>query len=298
LDLCTRNLARALRKIRPQSAGGLPFGCRGGCIANADFMANAVPRTELRTPASVAAMRALALAMMMLPWTGAWSQSALPQLLQVHFQGRPPYSELRADGSVGGLLADPVRATLQAAGIAHQWVQTPSERQLLLIQSGGGLHCGLGWFRTPDRERTGKFSRAIYQDRPYVALVRSGAPLQAGATPAAALAQPGLVLLAKQGYSYGASLDALISQHPSAVRRTTAENSQMVRMLLAGRADWMLITPDEARPLLQQMGDDAALVLQRVLSGVPAGNTRHLYCHRDVPDALLDAFNRAWSEPR
>jgi hypothetical protein len=225
--------------------------------------------------------------------------AAQPQRpLQLHIQHRPPYTEVHPDGSVGGVLVEPVLTALQRAGIAHQWVQTPSRRQLLLIQNGDGWHCGVGWYRLPEREPLGKFSRPIYQDRPFMALARQDTAIKPGSTVAALLALPGRVLLVKEGYSYGPALDGLLAQHPDAVRRTTAESLQMVRMILADRADWMLITPDEAGPLLQQLGEEAAAVPLRPLSGVPPGTPRHLYCNRAVPDAMIDAVNRALPESR
>lgn len=218
------------------------------------------------------------------------------QVLQIHYQVRPPFSEVRPDGSIAGVLADPTSAALKRAGVVHHWQQTPGQRQLLLIQAGEGWHCGLGWFRLPEREGLGKFSKPIYRDRPFVALTREDSPVVAGSSPAALLASAGTVLLAKEGYSYGAVLDNLLLQHPGAVRRTTAESTQMVRMILARRADWMLITPDEAGPLLQQLGPGAGEVRMRPLGGVPAGNQRYLYCSRAVPDGVIDAFNRALTE--
>jgi hypothetical protein len=212
--------------------------------------------------------------------------------VQIHYQSRPPYSQEGASGAVG-LLADPVAAALQRAGIAFTWVKTPGQRQLSLIQAGRGAHCGLGWFRNAEREALGKFTRPVYQDRPFMALTRrdgGGAPNQPLAS---LLGAGGPAVLVKDGYSYGAVLDALIAQQPSAVRRTSAESVQMALMIDAGRAAWMIVAPEEAEVLLQQMPEVARRLQLVAVAGMPDGNTRHLYCSQAVSDALITQINRA-----
>ena len=92
----------------------------------------------------------------------AVSQAAVSDLgspqqpLRLLYQERPPYTTPRADGSVEGLVATPAAQALQRAGIAFRWEQTPSQRQLLLVQTGDAGACGLGWFRNAERERLGK----------------------------------------------------------------------------------------------------------------------------------------------
>lgn len=225
----------------------------------------------------------------------AWAQSLAP--LQIHYQARPPYSRAGTGGAVG-LLADPLAVALQRAGIAFSWVETPSRRQLSLIQSGQGLDCGLGWFRSPEREALGKFSRSIYQDRPFVALTRRDDGVAPDQTLAGLLAAGQPRLLVKDGYSYGAAVDALLAQHPAAVQRTSAESAQMVRMIDAGRAGWMLVAPEEAGELLEQLPTAAAHLKLIPIAAMPVGNTRHLYCSRAVPDAVIEQIDRALDERR
>lgn len=211
--------------------------------------------------------------------------------LQIHFQPRPPYSHKRA-GAVLGLVADPLAAALQRAGIAYTWIETPSQRQLGLIQSGLGLDCGLGWFRNPEREALGKFTRPLYQDRPFMALTQRDGGIAPDQTLAGLLGGKFLVLV-KDGYSYGAAVDAALGEHAGVVRRTSAESLQMVRMIDAQRAGWMIVAPEEAQDLLLQLPDAAARLKLVPIANMPAGNTRHLYCSRAVPDAVIEQINRA-----
>jgi polar amino acid transport system substrate-binding protein len=247
--------------------------------------------------------RSLAVAAGCLAWAAAPAIGQVPgatppAMLTLHYQERPPYSLTGPDGHVQGLLATPAIRACQKAQLSCAWARTPGQRQLALIQVGQGWDCGLGWYRNAEREALGRFSAPLYQDRPYMALARRGTPWEAQRGLAGLLADPALPLLVKEGYSYGPLLDGLIAQHAGQVRRTSAEAQQMARMLEAGRAGWMIVAPEEAEVLLADPGAAGASPQLQLhpLPGVPAGQTRHLYCNKAVPEAVIERVNRALAE--
>ena len=215
------------------------------------------------------------------------------QSLTLHYQERAPYSVTQADGSVLGLVATPAAQALTQADLNFVWARTPSQRQLALIQEGQGLHCGVGWFRNAERAALGKFSKPLYRDRPFRALVRTDSPLKSGMRSADAVATAGDMLLVKEGYSYGAQLDRLIATQLPPPQKTSVETSQMIRMLLAGRAGWMIVTPEEGQVLRQEAGAAAAGLRSVAFSDIGSGESRHLYCNRAVPDAWMLRIDQA-----
>lgn len=223
----------------------------------------------------------------------AAASAANAQTLTLHFQDRPPYSTIVTGGAAAGLVAAPAERAVRAAGIPFVWALTPSQRQLALIQQGNGLDCGIGWFRSAERAALGKFSAPLYRDEPFAALGRPGvlAGPSLRATEILSAASAGLLL--KEGYSYGAYLDGLIAAARPAPVRTHADPLQMLRMVAAGRADWMIATPEEAAALLAALGPEAADVKLLRMADVPPGQTRHLYCNRAVPDDWLQRIDRA-----
>ena len=241
---------------------------------------------------------ALTAATCALPATSATAGGATPVEpalpLTLHYQERPPYSSTLPDGRVAGLVAEPAAAAVTRAGVPWRWALTPSQRQLALIQSGTGRHCGIGWFRTDERAALGRFSAAVYRDKPFAALARAQATLPTPATAGALVGAPGLRLLVKEGYSYGPLLDRLIAASPAdaAPVRTSVEPLQMSQMLRSGRADWMIVAPEEAAVL---GGPGLRLV---PLQDLPEGQTRHLYCTRDVPADWLARIDRALGPQR
>jgi polar amino acid transport system substrate-binding protein len=227
-----------------------------------------------------------------LAWLLALLAPALAaQTLTLHYQERPPYSSTAPDGRMVGLLAAPALDALTRAGIDFRTAVTPSQRQLALIRSGHGLHCGLGWFRTPERALRGKFSRALYRDRPLGALVRAATGLAPSLSASALLADPRYTLLVKDGYSYGSLLDDMLAHAAARIERTSVDPPQMSLMLRSGRADWMIVAPEEAAVL---GAPDLRLVR---FDDVPYGPTRHLYCTDDVPDAWMARIDAALPEP-
>jgi polar amino acid transport system substrate-binding protein len=228
----------------------------------------------------------------------AWALAGLclgaqAQVLTLHYQERAPYSVSQGDGTAAGLVATPAAQAMAQAAVPFVWARTPGQRQLALIQEGAGLHCGVGWFRNPERAALGKFSKPLYRDKPFGALVRDDSPLRSGMRGAEALALAGDTLLLKDGYSYGPLLDRLIAAQLPPPARTSAEAQQMLRMLVAGRAGWIIVTPEESQVLREEAGTAGAGLRQVVFADVVAGETRHLYCSKSVPDAWLARVDQA-----
>lgn len=204
----------------------------------------------------------------------------------LHYQHRPPYSAADAAGVVGGLVATPAAQALRGAGIPFQWVQTPAQRQLALIQGGRGPHCGVGWFRNPEREARGKFSRPLYRDRPFGAIVRAELPIASGVRSADLISDARFPVLVKEGFSYGPQFDALLVRAAKPVR-TSAEVASLPDMLRAERAAWTPAAPEESEALV------GPGLRQIVFSDVPPGQARHLYCSQDVPDDWMRRIDHA-----
>ncbi len=211
--------------------------------------------------------------------------------ITLHFNERPPYLVAAADGSATGLSATPARQAFAAAGIAVRWAQTPTTRQLSVIRDNEGLDCAIGWFRKPDREAFAKFSKPIYRDRPTVVLAHAAFVPERRL--ADLLRRPGVTVLVKDNYSYGAMIDALLAEKRAFVLSTTAENQQMLRMVAERRVDMMFAAEEEAQYLVGQAGAAARGVQMLRLEDVPMGERRHLMCSKRVPDALLERLNAA-----
>ncbi|MDP2136922.1 MAG: transporter substrate-binding domain-containing protein [Candidatus Didemnitutus sp.] len=225
---------------------------------------------------------------------GHRAEPTLPSAdLTIYYHERRPY--YFADGDrVGGLVVENAAKALENAGIPFRWAPLPPARQLQLIKTNA-VACGaIGWFATEERLRFAQFTDTIYQDEPFVALTRIDNPrLRAGMSVVDVLKDPDLTLLVKDAYSYGGTLDQLMTELQPRSTRTPVDNAAMVRMVGAGRADYFFVAPEEARELLAP--DSPAYTAFHVveLAGIPRGATRHLMFSRAVSPAIIDRLNDA-----
>ncbi|MBB5205260.1 polar amino acid transport system substrate-binding protein [Inhella inkyongensis] len=223
------------------------------------------------------------------------AQGALPTVT-LHYQERPPYYQTRPDGGVQGLVVDTLQRALARAHLPHRLALTPSQRQLRLIEDAQGLDCGIGWFRNPAREAKGQFSAMLYRDQPLGLLARSNLGWSDNLTMAQALQRPDARLLVKQGFSYGAQFDALLAQRTRTPESSSADVPVLMRMLLADRADWMPVAPEEGQWLLSLPTDSSSAAGSFQLlrfADAPPGGSRHLYCNKAVPAEWLQRLDEA-----
>lgn len=211
----------------------------------------------------------------------------------LYYNERPPYLVKSAhDDRVAGLTADPAARAVEGAGFVPRWTSLPSTRQLVTLREERVPACAVGWFKNPERELSFKFTKPIYRDKPTVAIARSD--FEARSSKLAELVQqPGLRVLVKDKYSYGPWIDALLARARPQTFSTTEENVQMVRMIAGGRADIMLSSQEEAQYLLTQSSVSGTAVKVLRFDDVPPGEKRYLMCSRDVPDEIIQRFDKA-----
>ena len=233
----------------------------------------------------------------MLRWTLLISGLLSPALafaqIALHYNERPPYLVLK-DGQLTGLTGSPAVAAFKAAGIGFTLHFTPTARQLAMIKDNVGMDCGIGWFKNEEREVFARFTKPIYQDRPQIALAAArNSKVKDGATVESVLGNKGLTLLVKQGYSYGKTLDALITRLQPVQHAVAVENVQMLKIILAERADYMLIAPEEVDGLIAASDVSSAEIRKASFSNAPNGENRYILCSKNVPDETISRLNNA-----
>jgi hypothetical protein len=220
------------------------------------------------------------------------ADSALPTVV-LQYQSRPPYYLPPSDASGAeptGVVMEPLRLALRKSGLPHRFELAPAARQLQDIEFGQAQVCGVGWFQNPERSAKGLFSKALHQDQPLGYLMRRDAQIPELRAIDSMLSDPRLQVLVKLSFSYGAVFDAALAARERAPERAVVEVPGLVKMLLAGRADWTPMSGDEAQ--LHLAAHSAALSWSRFKDAAPGG-TRHLYCSRAVPKAWLHRLDEA-----
>jgi uncharacterized protein (TIGR02285 family) len=211
----------------------------------------------------------------------------------VFYNVRPPYLLQQEDGSPSGLTGTPARKAFARAGIAVQWAVLPTNRQLLTIRENQGLHCAVGWFHTPERDEFAKFTQPLYRDHGWMVMVHAGLAVAEGDSLSDVLARPGLRVLVKDMYSYGAAIDALLQRHKPTLAVSTGTTFQMLQSLGAQSVDLMFVSDEEGRYLMANAISHAGKLRLLRLAHMPKGETRHIMCSRHVPDALIGRLDKA-----
>lgn len=214
--------------------------------------------------------------------------------IDLHFYVRPPYMVPGSEGQVTGLTADPAKAAFDKAGIRFRWQHTPAKRQLVVIESGGGLDCGVGWYKTSEREGFGKFTAPLYRDRPTVGIVRKQFQPR-DASLAGVVADPAIRVAMKVGLTYGQDVVDTMANSRAQVQTVTTEQATMARMVASGRVDLMFSPPEEADLLVADAERAGEGLKVLAFSDIRAGATRHVLCSKKVSDETIARLNLALS---
>lgn len=172
--------------------------------------------------------------------------------IKLVYNERPPYLQSDDSKKVIGLTGTPTAHAFNQAGIPYFWYLIPSKRQLLEIKLNQEPVCSPGWFKNPEREKYGKYTRPIYQDKAIAILTQKDNQKVLGIKSIDdLLSHQNLLLIVKDGYSYGKFIDEKIAEFKPHIQKTTQENDYMVRYVYRKRADYMFISPEEAQGVIE-----------------------------------------------
>ena len=215
--------------------------------------------------------------------------------ITVYYIERPPYLISTPNG-VEGLTGNPTEWAFKKAEIPFEWRELPTARQLKLIQANSGCDCLVNYFKTPEREKYGKYTLPIYQDQPHIAVARAdNGKLMSGGTVDMALSNPDIILEVKKDWSYGAFLDDKIAQHRPKTDETIGDNTQLVKKIHAERADFFFTTAAEADALFAGPGFRKQDFKYITFRDMPMGEKRYLLCSQQVGDEIIEKLNAAIS---
>jgi polar amino acid transport system substrate-binding protein len=215
-----------------------------------------------------------------------------PAPLVLAYNRHAAYHDAAPGGGVAGLMSGPLESAFRQAGVPFEWRQVPLARQREMLRQNREPVCVVGALRLPEREEIGKFSHPFYRGLPVVAMgLRANARLVSGHRLRETLEDPQLVLLAKNGYSFGPYVSQALEQSHPRVVSTNTEVANMVAMLVSHRADYLFMAEDAFMPLVRASGFPLDWFKIAHFSDAPGGNARHLWCSARVDDAVLARLN-------
>ena len=217
------------------------------------------------------------------------AMAAEPVVLQ--YGQRPPFMGRDAGGNVTGILVAPAIAAFAKAGIPIVWSESSPPRQLAIIQANNSRTCALGRYKTPERAAYARFTKSFYQDAPSVAVANLNFKVPDNIRAADLMADPSLTVLFKNDILLGPYTQDLIA-HMKAKQVGTGESyEQMIKMVVAGRAQFAFISGEEEGYYRDKLG--AAAKEFRILhfSDMPPGEKRYIMCSKMIDEAEIEKIN-------
>lgn len=222
------------------------------------------------------------------------SSVALAEPLVVQYFEYPPYYHQLPDGQPAGLIVDLARRAFARAGIEVRFSFVPAKRILHDMHTGQPV-ASLGWFRTPERETFAQFSLPIYINRPAGVLFSRGreTEFRPFETLQTLMDSRRFFIGRVGGLSNGEFLDALLAKHSDRIMEVTADSVRLLKMLKAGRFDFVLIPPEEMDDLLREAGMASSDFMLQSMRDIPDGNTRYIMYSKTVDAGLIRRIDEA-----
>ena len=212
------------------------------------------------------------------------------ETLSVAWSHWPPFSEIEADGELGGLDVTLTRQILRGADLEPAFRNLPWARALHLM-ARQQLDVAMGALKTPERARFARFS-APYRRASFVLLSHKAAP----GNPDRWQGIRGLADLCQQtglrlGKLRGTRPLPLSDACPS-LRQASEYNSddRLIALLLARRLDGVIIEWQYARHRLAQLGAEEFTLCQVLLHQQPVSL---MFASQAVSDAELARIDAA-----
>ena len=221
------------------------------------------------------------------------ASDSLPPPIKLYYENRAPYMEINNGELAGaeGLLAS---AALKSAGITVNLSEAPVARQTALISNNTEPACAVGLYWTAERARMGKYSLPLTHSQPQSIVIRANnTKVTTTDRLVDLLANPSFSLILRNGYSYGADVDAILKEAKATILRPYDNSLERIRQVQLGIVDGAMFTPFEAEYLIKQLGPQGNDLIVKQFKDAPDGKPRHLYCSKMVDDSLIKKINEA-----
>ncbi|MFL5813195.1 MAG: substrate-binding periplasmic protein [Bdellovibrionia bacterium] len=211
------------------------------------------------------------------------------EIIQLHYADRPPYAVSGASDEPEGAVATVTAKVFRQANIPFAWEKTPVNRQFAILKENKGLNCAIGFEKTEERERFGKFTKPVYVSQPLIAITSLKVNEKNGVTLTHMLSK--YTILVKENYTQGAIITKLIA-NSSNKYVTSVESPQMVQMIARARADFMLLSNDELEYYVKHGVIDSHDIHVLMLSDVNLRFSRRIMCSKSVSDQVIEKLDR------
>lgn len=195
-------------------------------------------------------------------------------MVTAYYSGRPPFAVVEGQT---GLVLGKAKSVLAQAGVVCRFIELPSDRITDQLLQASSPALAVGVYHRIGEVTPVRFSLPLFREKPVVAVVR----LRVAGTVSENPSLEGLL-----GSPLSLGLRARVSLGPEMDRRIRAagvipmefetDAAGLLDNLRQGRADYTLLSADEAETLLTKGSTRASGLTQIELTNVPRGNRQYI----------------------
>jgi len=224
------------------------------------------------------------------------SNAFAAELTFAHTQ-RPPY-HFRSydDKKPQGFISEIMHKVLREAKIEADF-QVQTANRIMQEAKKTTPFCSFTWFKNPQRQVFANFTHPLWQDSPFVILIKKRFKLQFEnhATFESLLLSENLIFGTLDKISYGSYIDNLLENPNNAISRQKIVNQQknMATMLELNRFDFMIVSPEEIKGVLKAAKIDTKNYMTIGYPDIPLGGKRRIMCNKATGKVVIDKLNKA-----
>ena len=218
-------------------------------------------------------------------------------VINLHYDNRPPLIMVDEQGHASGILAEPVVRIFAQARLRIKWQRTPNKRARTALKMSTGNDCSFGWYKTAERETFAVFSLPYYLDKPPAGLVRADFVGAEWSNAAQLLGRPNISLTLRDGVAYGEYIDRLIDRMPqSQVTRLNTDSVPIAKMIHTGHTDLTILPLEEVSQVISSAGLRSQDFRILFFVDLPHQDYRYVVCSRATDPQVVLRINKAIKE--
>ncbi len=214
------------------------------------------------------------------------SNVLMAEEITVYYYERPPFYYTNESGEPTGILVEKIKKLKNSKFTIILKVHPP-KRQLIDISAEKSNVCGLGWFKTAEREKTGIFSSLIFTEDPLGLLINKDFGKRQNISIKDIFKNKNFEFLKKNSFNYGDKIELLENEIKPVTYIVSSSVSTILQMIGVRQKYYTFIERIEAeyifatKPLLKE----SMLFIPTV--EITQKNSRYLYCSKNIPQDFI-----------
>lgn len=208
--------------------------------------------------------------------------------LEILYEFEEPYV-YKKDGMITGYTLSPVLKALKATDLTYSFKEKTFEEQLSIIRANKKEVCAIGWKKRIVYEKFTKYTKPIYQDKPYGIITQKSYKIEQNTDIADIIKDRTYRVLVKKDFPYPKELTNVLNQLPKKIVNTPKDYN-IVTLIAKKKGDFAFIPYEEAMVFLETHKYRSRIKFVE-LSGIEDGKKKYLACSLKVSDQTIQKIN-------